>query len=275
MLPPPPFSTANHFDDPSMNYTRHPAWRFLIDNRGRLPTYGKPVNSRPRHCGFTLIELLVVIGILTILIGILLPVVSRVRESGRRTQCASQLRQIGLGLTRYFNDYHSLPTRMDGLDLEHTEGLEWNNPHVFHYLKGTVDVSQIMLKYCGPKSLFYCPESFAGRNAETWWPYQTGTIAVTYQFPFWLAPGAWQIEYPNYRRLTSDRLLACDILATDESDGSVLEFNHRMTTSSTRIRSPVGMNELFGDGHVQWKDATKGWVRYGWYGGILAWHYAP
>ena len=225
------------------------------------------MNSRPHHGGFTLIELLVVIGILTILIGILLPVVSRVRESGRRTQCASQLRQIGLGLTRYFNDFRSLPVR--------TDGLEWNNPHVFHYQNETGNVADVMLKYCGPKQIFYCPEGFADRDAGRWWPYQTGTIAVTYQFPFWLAPGAWQIDYPNYRRLTSERLLACDILATDDNDNSVLEFNHRFTTSSAGSRTPVGMNELFGDGHVQWKDATKGWVRYGWYGGILAWHYAP
>jgi prepilin-type N-terminal cleavage/methylation domain-containing protein len=62
---------------------------------------------RPR--AFTLIELLVVVGIIAILIGILVPVVSRVRESGRRTLCASQLRQIGIGLHRYFNDFNALP----------------------------------------------------------------------------------------------------------------------------------------------------------------------
>ena len=119
-------------------------------------TYEKLVNSRRRHPGFTLIELLVVIGILTILIGILLPVVSRARESGRHAQCASQLRQIGIGLTHYFNDFHSLPVR--------TDGLEWNNPHVFHFQNETGNVADVMLKYCGPKPLFYCPESWMQRR---------------------------------------------------------------------------------------------------------------
>jgi prepilin-type processing-associated H-X9-DG protein/prepilin-type N-terminal cleavage/methylation domain-containing protein len=60
---------------------------------------------RPRPAAaFTLVELLVVIGIIAILMGILMPTLGRARESARRTQCASNLRQINLGLLMYTSE---------------------------------------------------------------------------------------------------------------------------------------------------------------------------
>ena len=63
---------------------------------------------KPVRRAFTLIELLVVIAIIGILAAILFPVFARARENARRASCQSNLKQIGLGLIQYSQDYDEI-----------------------------------------------------------------------------------------------------------------------------------------------------------------------
>ncbi len=69
----------------------------------------RPVSIMLTRCGFTIIELLVSISIIAVLMSLILPAVSRARESARRIQCANRMRNVGVALLSYEATHRRFP----------------------------------------------------------------------------------------------------------------------------------------------------------------------
>ena len=127
-----------------------------------------------RRQGFTLIELLVVMVIIALLVGLLLPALGRAREEARKTQCRSNLRQIGLAYQMYMNDNHGWTPAVysSGIGGHTSGGSASSDDGRRHLMNGTsMDKMLGNLRGCARviPQLYLTPTVGGKAGEEQWW----------------------------------------------------------------------------------------------------------
>lgn len=197
-------------------------------------------DSRRAIPAFTLIDLLVSMAIIAVLISLLLPSLSGIREATRRVVCSSNQHQVGLGISMYTEDSKDElpPTDWDPKDASRTQAAPQKTNIVRKYeFDSPFDGLGILFEsqYLNAPQVFYCPSHHGQHPFGTYsptWHQDQGLLVVNFQYR-----GA-----KRYLPGQSDRLvLVTDGLATRA------DYNHN-----------VGSNILRGDFSVSWLPDPSG-----------------
>jgi len=217
--------------------------------------------------GFTLIELLTVIAIIGILAAILIPVVGRVRDSARGSQCVSNLRQIGVAAYAYAADNNDL--------------LPPGRPSNITWLQQTTrDAFEVYLDR--GFEVFYCPSEpnlpssrMLATAHETWnTPAHREGIYISYA---WLGnPSVPGFGHPNtYWRDSRGTGRVDDeyIYRVSDPDASLIPIaadrTNQSGTGPWTLAHSGATNVLFGDGHVERRSESM--VKPRWAANAMAW----
>jgi prepilin-type N-terminal cleavage/methylation domain-containing protein len=221
-----------------------------------------------KNPGFTLIELLVVIAIIAILAAMLLPALAGAKDRAKRIACANNLRQLSLMTIMYAGDNRE----------SYARPLRTSYPYPYWLVAGYR--TNVMTTYKLPRSVFYCPGN-PGWNIDTYWLYNDGLNpsddSVINYFTFcgvsdFNDPTQVANYYPNGGALSKGDNIGShlpafpmkttqkayyDILWTDMTAkyngawqvvGALTRVNHLDGTG----QNPLGNEEAYTDGHVQW-----------------------
>ncbi|MBV9866022.1 MAG: type II secretion system protein [Abitibacteriaceae bacterium] len=189
--------------------------------------------------GFALVEILVVVAILTILMAILLPAFSGVRGAARRTQCASNLRQLGEAIQLYATDNERYPRGLDPAD-KYTPQI-WP-PEYQQTMADTPLLPVVMDPYVKNKSLWECPSDYGFDVCDT-----TG-------IPLPTRPSCYEKYSMSYFYRTELTLLnLADEHLSRPVETNVLEDGSGdwHGTGVTSFWSSKRYNILYADGHVK------------------------
>lgn len=202
--------------------------------------------------GFTLIELLVVIAIIAILAAILFPVFARARENARRSSCQSNLKQIGLGVLQYAQDYDEL------LPNYVRNGTSPSNKFISDYTVW----ADVIQPYIKSTQLFVCPSNTTANAPQT---LQTNsTVRMAYcattpgnnegAFADYSTPpvGIVDLESPSETFEVGEA-------APGATDGGYVIFPRALVSNGRQPGSIhfTGGNWLYADGHVKYLDISK------------------
>jgi prepilin-type N-terminal cleavage/methylation domain-containing protein/prepilin-type processing-associated H-X9-DG protein len=198
-----------------------------------------------RGHAFTLVELLVVIAIIAMLAAILFPVFGRARENARRTSCLSNVKQIGLGIAQYTQDYDErLPFSGDT-----ASGGRWANK-LGPYLKST----QVFT--CPSYTLNVLPGKFLVSSSEGW-NGSASTYAINENLSSYLPGGTFAGRHLNEM--------------VDSAGTALIAETARLTTNIINVTSdnnnPQTWTEYIDKAHGQKGNSDWLWVPPGQFGG--------